>query len=138
MKVYIYQQVKNQKLYSCFEYPEYGGKIRQSNPVVLGAKFETVDYTNIVNELDALNNRVKYLEQNYTSMKKSEIIKEITKIHHKLTVIHPFPDGNGRTSHGFMNQMLLRYGLMPFYVKTNNRFEYIAALEFVDQYEDFD
>ena len=62
----------NQKLYSCFEYPEYGGKIRQSNPVVLGAKFETVDYTNIVNELDALNNRVKYLEQNYTFMKRAK------------------------------------------------------------------
>ena len=37
-----------------------------------------------------------------------------------------------------MNQMLLRYGLIPFYVKTNNRFEDIAALEFVDKNVDYD
>ena len=128
----------NKKLYSCFEYPEHGGKIRQSNPVVLGAKFETIDYTNIAEELEKLNNRVKYLEQNYNSLKKSDIIKEIAKIHHKITVIHPFPDGNGRTSRGFMNQMLLRYGLIPFYVKTYNKLKYIAALELADKYENFD
>ena len=65
-------------------------------------------------------------------MVKSEVIKEIVKIHHRLTVIHPFADGNGRTSRAFMNLMLTRYGLPPIYITTDKKDEYIKLLNYVD------
>lgn len=123
----------NKKLYSCFQHPEFGGKTRQSNPYVTGAKFETVDYTEIGNELYKIDCRVKELEKNYNKLKPSELIREIANIHHRITVIHPFSDGNGRTSRGFMNSMLMRYGLIPFFVEIKDKENYLDALGLADK-----
>lgn len=127
----------NKKLFSCFPNPSYGGTTRTSNPLVLGAKFETVDYHNVSNELYLLNKKVISLEKNYKTMSRSEIVKEIMIIHHKITVIHPFGDGNGRTSRGFMNKQFLKYNLPPFYVKLSNKDKYYASLELADKKNDF-
>ena len=37
------------------------------------------------------------LIKNIDDMANSEVIKQAAVIHHRLTVIHPFGDGNGRT-----------------------------------------
>lgn len=84
-----------------------------------------------------LNKAVDYLEKKHTFMKRSEIILEVIKIHHRITVIHPFSDGNGRTSRAFMNEMLIRYGMPPFYIKVEKKEEYYAALEIADKKGDF-
>ena len=127
----------NAKLFSCFPNPEYGGKTRQENVLVLGAKFETLDWRDVMPALIELNKAVDYLEKKHTFMKRSEIILEVIKIHHRITVIHPFSDGNGRTSRAFMNEMLIRYGMPPFYIKVEKKEEYYAALEIADKKGDF-
>lgn len=53
-------------------HPEYGGMIRTSNPVVLGAKFETVDFHDIYSELSKLNGTVKELDLNFSHMRKAK------------------------------------------------------------------
>ena len=88
-------------------------------------------------ELIKLNASVVELEANSESMKNSEIIKKIIEIHHRITVIHPFPDGNGRTSRGFMNVMLIRYGMVPIYIKLANKEIYYAGLSLADKSADF-
>ena len=128
----------NAKLFSCFPNPEYGGRTRTANPVVLGAKFETVDWQDVMPELIKLNDRVMALEKNVSGMRRSDLIKEIAEIHHKITVIHHFGDGNGRTSRAFMNEMLVRYGLLPLYIKVDKKDEYLAALELADKKKDFE
>lgn len=130
----IYKLVPlNKQLFSCMPNPEYGGSIRRENSLVLGAKFETVDWHDIMNELVKLNAIVLELDNNYDSLQRSQLILEIARIHHRITVIHPFHDGNGRTSRAFLNVLLLRYGMIPIYVKTDWKEEYFRALEEADK-----
>ena len=49
--------------------------------------------------------------------------------HFRLTAIHPFGDGNGRTARLLMNLMLLRGGYPPVAVRPEDRRTYLAALE---------
>ena len=122
----------HKELFSFFAAPEYGGKMRQSNTLVVGAKFETLDWHDIPIKLTELDKAVKELDFNYNHYTKSEIILKIIKIHHELTIIHPFPDGNGRVSRAFMNLQLLRYGLLPFYIDLNIKNKYYEALYIAD------
>ncbi len=122
----------NRILFSCVPFPEYGGRTRIQNTAVIGAKFETVDYQDVMRSLITLNEVIGHLEKNHDSMPKSEIVRAIADIHHKLTVIHPFPDGNGRTIRAFTNLLFLRYGIPPIYIRTEAKKEYINALSKAD------
>lgn len=128
----------NKKLFSCYPYPEYGGSIRQTNTLVMGAKFETVDYHSIYAELTNLE---KYVCSYYTlseHLKISDFVKYVVITHHKLTVIHAFQDGNGRTSRAFMNMQLVRFGIPPIYIFVKDKEEYTSALELADKTGDYE
>jgi Fic family protein len=49
--------------------------------------------------------------------------------HWRLTAIHPFGDGNGRTARLLMNLLLVRAGYPPVAVRPEDRAAYLAALE---------
>ena len=49
--------------------------------------------------------------------------------HFRLTAIHPFGDGNGRTARLMMNLMLIRGGYPPVAVRPEDRKTYLDALE---------
>jgi Fic family protein len=49
--------------------------------------------------------------------------------HFRLTNIHPFADGNGRTARLLMNLILVRGGYQPVAVRVKDRDEYLDALE---------
>ncbi|MDR0738014.1 MAG: Fic family protein [Prevotellaceae bacterium] len=49
--------------------------------------------------------------------------------HFQLVSIHPFADGNGRTSRLIMNYILAAFDLPVFYVYKSSRISYIQALE---------
>src|SRR5216683_589031 len=49
--------------------------------------------------------------------------------HFRLTAIHPFSDGNGRTARLLMNLMLIRGGYPPIAVRPEERKTYLDALE---------
>jgi Fic family protein len=49
--------------------------------------------------------------------------------HFQLVSIHPFADGNGRTSRLIMNYILSAFDLPVFYVYKSSRISYIQALE---------
>lgn len=137
-KIDIYQlSTLNKKLFSCCPNPDYGGSTRRDNVLVLGAKFETVDWRDVMTEMVKLNESVVYLDNNAKKLKRSQIVELIADIHHRITVIHPFPDGNGRTSRGFMIKMLIRYGMPPFYIDVEKKEEYYQALEIADKENDF-
>lgn len=128
----------NKKLFSYYPYPDFGGNVRQNNALVLGAKFETADYHDIYDELVKLDQTVKNVYGNRNNISISDYIKHIAKTHHRLTVIHPFPEGNGRTARAFMNVQLVRAELPPVYIKVEEKEEYIKALERADKTGDYD
>lgn len=49
--------------------------------------------------------------------------------HFRLTAIHPFSDGNGRTARLLMNLLLIRWGYVPVAVRLEDRKVYLDALE---------
>lgn len=49
--------------------------------------------------------------------------------HAEFVRIHPFVDGNGRTSRLIMNYQLMANGLLPISIKKESRLEYFNALE---------
>lgn len=49
--------------------------------------------------------------------------------HAEFVRIHPFTDGNGRTSRMIMNYQLLSNGFLPVSIAKENRLEYFEALE---------
>lgn len=128
----------NKKLFSHYPFPEYGGTVRQNNTLVIGAKFETVDYHEIYNELAILDKDVREYHEHRSDISLSDYIKHVVRTHHRLTVIHTFSDGNGRTSRAFMNTQLVRAGLPPVYILVEDKPEYIKALARADKDGIFD
>ncbi len=50
-------------------------------------------------------------------------------MHGELVKIHPFVDGNGRTSRLLMNLDLMNKGYYPVIIKKENKLEYYEALD---------
>lgn len=57
------------------------------------------------------------------------IVKIAADAHYKLVSIHPFSDGNGRTSRLLMNLLLMQEGYPPAIVRKEDRLAYINSLE---------
>lgn len=55
-----------------------------------------------------------------------------SEFHYKFIRIHPFDDGNGRTARILMNFILMKYGYPPVVIKTEEKAEYIRALQQAD------
>lgn len=49
--------------------------------------------------------------------------------HAEFVKIHPFPDGNGRTSRLIMNYQLMAHGFAPISIAKENRLDYFNTLE---------
>jgi Fic family protein len=56
--------------------------------------------------------------------------------HFRLTAIHPFADGNGRTARLLMNLILLRGGFPPIAIRPEDRQAYLDSLERASTAED--
>jgi fido (protein-threonine AMPylation protein) len=61
-------------------------------------------------------------------------------LHHKITCIHPFREGNGRTARLAANLILERYSLVGISVKVEkeNKNTYRSALSQIDKAEDYE
>lgn len=56
-------------------------------------------------------------------------IERAAKVHADFVGIHPFIDGNGRTSRLLMNLELMKAGYPPCIIKVENRLAYYDALD---------
>jgi Fic family protein len=66
------------------------------------------------------------------------ITSGIFEAHYRLTAIHPFGDGNGRTARLLMNLMLIRGGYPPVAVRPQDRAAYLDALEHASVKDDLE
>ena len=127
----------NKLLYKYAPYPECGGVYRTDDNMILGGKTQPISYLKIFDEMDALNNILKTTISNIDKYTIAEYISIVSKIHHKLTILHLFNDGNGRTIRALTNWLLRLKGLCPIYIDSNNRDEYLAALHKIDSDKDY-
>ena len=98
------------------------GKYRSENVAIMGAPHTPPDHL-IVPEL------MEKLILNYQKWNKYHPIIKAALIHGELVKIHPFIDGNGRTSRLVMNLSLMNSGYLPVIIKKENRLEYYNALD---------
>lgn len=69
-----------------------------------------------------------------------KVIQSTAWLHHAITAIHPFREGNGRTARLAGNLILERYGLVGISVKVEkeNKNGYRKALAQIDKYKDYE
>ena len=73
----------------------------------------------------------KWLNQELLSVDKTDLsacYRLSFEAHFRLVTIHPWVDGNGRTTRLLMNMIQRQLGLIPSIVNKNNKGEYIQAL----------
>lgn len=126
----------NKLLYKYAPFPEYTGVFRTEDNMILGGKIQPVSYSELFDKIDELNNMITILVDNIEKYNISEYINAVADIHYKLTVLHPFQDGNGRISRAFMNWLLRLKGLCPIYIDSSNKDDYLAALNKIDRESD--
>ena len=122
-------KILHQKLYECSEFPEYAGRYRETSAIITNSGISTSNPNSIEIDLIDLFNEYPIIADNPIAC-----IELFSKIHHRITQIHPFNDGNGRTSRALMNFQLLSKNIPPFLVSYNPRKkeEYYKALSKMD------
>lgn len=99
------------------------GEYRKINVLISGSKHKPVEHF-LVNE------KMQELIEWYNKSK--DIIHPIelsAEFHFRYVYIHPFIDGNGRSARLLMNLILMRKGYPITVIKTEDREEYMKALE---------
>lgn len=112
---------------------ENAGRYRRENVTIKGAVHIPPDYTKIPELMEKLI-------LNYETWNKYHPIIQAALLHGELVKIHPFVDGNGRTSRLIMNLDLMNHGYNPVIIKKENRLEYYEALDkahTTENYTDF-
>lgn len=69
-----------------------------------------------------------------------KILQFAAYVHHAITYVHPFREGNGRTARLAANLVLERYGLVGISIKVEreNKNHYCDALAQIDKFNDFE
>jgi Zn-dependent peptidase ImmA (M78 family)/fido (protein-threonine AMPylation protein) len=113
--------------------PDMAGKFREIDNEITGATIQTVFYGKIEEELYYLDKEIDSLMDKINFLSFSDILEKAVIIHHKLTQIHPFIDGNGRLSRAIMNWVLKIKNLPPVYVEVSQKQEYLTLLSEADK-----
>lgn len=105
---------------------EWAGKYRNSGVIIGGAMHrppEAIEVPNLMRQM------IKW----YSDNKKMHPVELASIIHHKLVNIHPFFDGNGRTSRLVMNIVLMQAGFPLVVILKSDRQRYYKTLSVADK-----
>ena len=105
----------------------YGGRIRFFNVEIIGSKHVPPKHEEVKKHL---LNMYKWYSANKNKLNPFELA---TMIHAKLTWIHPFEDGNGRSARAIMNWLLIKNSYPMFFIPFKKREEYYMTLEEADK-----
>ena len=102
---------------------ENAGRYRQQNVLISGATTNPPDHT-------LLNDKMaQFIDWYNTDAHTLRPIERAAKVHADFVGIHPFIDGNGRTSRLLMNLELMKAGYPPSVITVENRLAYYEALD---------
>jgi Fic family protein len=101
---------------------EWAGKYRNSGVVIAGAKHQPPDALVIPGQMTKL---IRWYRQ---AENRLHPVEAAALLHHRFVHIHPFFDGNGRTSRLLMNVVLMRHGFPLSVVLKNDRKKYYQTL----------
>ena len=101
---------------------ENAGRYRKENVTIKGATHIPPDYLKVPELMEKLI-------LNYNTWNEYHPIIQAALLHGELVKIHPFVDGNGRTSRLLMNLDLMNSGYNPVIIKKESRLKYYEALD---------
>lgn len=101
---------------------ENAGRYRRENVTIKGVTHIPSDYLKVPELMGKL-------VLNYENCNDFHPIIQAALLHGELIKIHPFIDGNGRTSRLLMNLDLMNHGYNPVIIKKEDRLEYYEALD---------
>ncbi len=105
---------------------EWAGRYRNSGVIIGGSDHRPPEAIDVPALMSGL---IKW----YSKNKNQNPVELASIIHHKLVNIHPFFDGNGRTSRLVMNIILMQSGFPLVVVLKSDRRRYYAALSSADK-----
>ncbi|MCX6763222.1 MAG: Fic family protein [Candidatus Moranbacteria bacterium] len=106
---------------------EWAGRYRNSGVIIGGADHKPPEALEIPK---LMQNLIGWVGDN---KKKLHPVELASILHHKLVYIHPFFDGNGRTSRLVMNITLMQSGFPLVIVLKSDRKKYYQTLSFADK-----
>lgn len=106
---------------------EWAGKYRNSAVIISGADHKPPEALEIPK---LMRNLIDWVGDN---KKKTHPVELASILHHKLVYIHPFFDGNGRTSRLAMNIILMQSGFPLAVVLKSDRKKYYQTLSLADK-----
>jgi len=106
---------------------EYAGKYRTGGVMIAGSGHAPPEASDVPALMHGLMKWAAEYEQ------KLHLVERAAIVHHKLVNIHPFFDGNGRTSRLVMNLLLMRKGYPLAVILKADRNAYYRTLEEADR-----
>lgn len=106
---------------------ESAGRYRTGSVVIAGADFTPPDAHEVPQKMEELLHWMK------TRRSALHPVEFASLVHHKLTAIHPFFDGNGRTARLTMNLLLMRHGYPLSIILKHDRRKYYRMLQAADR-----
>ena len=106
------------------------GKYKYDNNHVIlpdGSIHYFVEYLQVPGEMEKLMEWYSENKDNLHPIELSAIV------HHRLTAIHPFTDGNGRVARLAMNTILMQNGYTPAIIRNEDKQDYYEALRQADE-----
>ena len=125
---FLYELIEKDKRHTVSESdPEVAGKYRTGNVMISGSKHTPPEAFEVQKLMQGLVNWIRKNAQRLHPVELAAIA------HHKITHIHPFFDGNGRTARLLMNLLLMQRGYPLVVILKNDRKKYYAALDKADR-----
>lgn len=110
------------------------GKYREVNVVISGAEHTPPQALQVPEQMQA------FIEWNNTDAGALHPVDRAARVHGEFVKIHPFSDGNGRTSRLLMNLELMKAGYPATVIEVGQRLAYYEALDkahCTGDYQDF-
>ncbi len=99
------------------------GVYRKSNVIIAGAEHVPVDAAHVEFEMN------QFIDWYNSEASKLHPIERAARVHVDFVKIHPFIDGNGRTSRLLTNLELMKDDFPPIVLPVEHRLEYYEALD---------
>jgi Fic family protein len=111
---------------------EHAGVYRNTNVIISGADHIPPDALHVESEMQAF---VTWYKQKAGSL---HPVERAARVHTDFVKIHPFVDGNGRTSRLLMNLELMKAGFPPVVLPLEKRLDYYEALDTAHTKNDYE
>ena len=99
------------------------GIYRNTNVIIAGAEHTPSDFIHVLSEME---NLIRWYQNEAQEL---HPVERAGRVHAGFVKIHPFIDGNGRTSRLLMNLELMKAGFPAAVLPVEKRLEYYNALE---------